>query len=81
MDRKIISYSDQEWYAKPMNSTKEKFLQTLAISDEGIEMMLQRVRRMNPGLSESEIEKILKQEIKVLKDKGLPKHLKPVYDV
>jgi hypothetical protein len=63
-----------------MDSTKEKFLQTLAISDEGIEMMLQRVRRMNPGLNESEIIKILKQELKVLKDKSLPKHLKPVYD-
>jgi predicted Zn-ribbon and HTH transcriptional regulator len=64
-----------------MNSTKEKFLQTLAISDEGIEMMLQRVRRLNPGLSESEIIKILRKELKVLKDKGLPKHLKPVHNV
>jgi len=64
-----------------MNSTKEKFLQTLAISDEGIEMMLQRVRRNNPSLSESEVANILKKELKVLKDKSLPKHLKPVYNV
>lgn len=64
-----------------MNSTKEKFLQTLAISDEGIEMMLQRVRRLNPGTEEAEIRKILKAELKVLKDKSLPKYLKPVYDV
>lgn len=64
-----------------MNNTKEKFLQTLAISDEGIQMMLQRVRRENPNASESQITNILREELKVLKDKSLPKHLKPVYDV
>ena len=64
-----------------MNSTKEKFLQTLAISDEGIEMMMQRVRRMNPGVGEADVKKILGQELKTLKDKSLPKHLKPVYNV
>jgi hypothetical protein len=64
-----------------MNNTKEKFLQTLAISDEGIEMMLQRVRRMNPDASKSETIKILREELKVFKDKSLPKYLKPVYNV
>lgn len=64
-----------------MSSTKDKFLQTLAISDEGIEMMLQRVRRAHPGAAEAEVRKILKEELRVLKNKSLPKHLKPVFNV
>lgn len=62
-----------------MNSVKEKFLLTLAISDEGLEMMLQRVRRLNPNANEKELVKILREELRVMKEKTLPKNLKPMY--
>lgn len=63
-----------------MISTKEKFIQTLIISDEGMEMMLQRVRRLNPNSQESELIKLLREELKIIKKKNLPRHLKAEYE-
>lgn len=60
-----------------MLSAREKFLLALSISDEGLEMMLQRVRRDNPGLPEKELCKILKQEIQASKNRSdyIPSYL------
>jgi len=58
-----------------MLSVSEKFLLTLKLSDEGIEMMMQRVKRENPSFDEKKIRRLLRLEISEAKDKKLPKSL------
>jgi len=62
-----------------MSSVKDKFLQTLSLSDEGIEMMLQRIRRENPGLDKESVHDLFRKEVSDLKSKKLPKYLSALY--
>ena len=62
-----------------MLSAREKFLLVLSISDEGFEMMLQRVKRKNPGLPDTKIRELLRLELGQMKSRALPKYLIPDY--
>lgn len=64
-----------------MHSASEKFLLALELSDEGIEMMIQRVVRQNPGLSKSQCIEKLRLELEVQKNKALPKDLIPKFPI
>ena len=57
--------------------TIQKFLVTLAVSDEGFEMMLYRVKRSNPSLSDFEQRELLKKEIQLAKSDYIPSYLTP----
>ena len=62
-----------------MSSIKDKFLLTLSLSDEGIEMMLQRIKRDNPGLDQESVHDLFRKEVSDLKSKKLPTYLSPLY--
>ena len=62
-----------------MSSVKDKFLLTLSLSDEGIKMMLQRIRRDNPSLDQESVHNIFRKEVSDLKNKKLPTYLTPLY--
>ncbi len=64
-----------------MPSTKENFLLTLSLSDEGLEMIAHRIRRDNPTANEKDLKQLMKQELARLKKNTLPSYLKPVYNV
>lgn len=64
-----------------MHSVKEKFLLALSISDEGIEMMLQRIRRQNPDADAAKLKKLLQIEMRKSKKSALPAHLKLSHNV
>lgn len=58
--------------------TVRKFHLVLSLSDEGIQLMMQRVRRNKPNASDADILKILRKEHSSRKSLGLPKHIVPV---
>lgn len=58
--------------------TVRKFHLVLSLSDEGIQLMMQRVRRSNPKASDADVLEILRKEHSSHNSLGLPKHIVPV---
>jgi hypothetical protein len=64
-----------------MPSTKENFLLTLSLSDEGLKMIAHRIRRDNPTANKEQLKQLMRKELVRLKKNSLPSYLKPIYNV
>jgi hypothetical protein len=51
---------------------------TLSLSDEGLNMMLQRIRRDNPNSDEKTIKNLLRLELVQYGKQGLPRFFVPI---
>ena len=60
------------------DSLKRNFLLVLSLSDDGLEMMLQRLRRLNPESDETAIRALLRQELVEHGRRNLPRYLVPI---